>query len=223
MVDNILLFNASTWIVPLLTAIIVHEVAHGWVAEKFGDGTARQMGRITLNPIKHIHPVGTIALPLLLFLIRAPFLFGFARPVPVRFDQLQPLRLGTMAVAMAGPASNLLMALTIAPLFMFLDTTATSQLPSLSLWLTMNAANFLLINVVLMWFNLLPIPPLDGSRLWIALLPPHLQTRIYRIEPLLLFVLLIALFLSTKATEINLIHILILQPVETIVGWLVPH
>ena len=152
---------------------VVHEVAHGLVAEKFGDDTARDAGRITLNPIPHIDPFGSILLPGLLLLAGSPIVFGAAKPVPVNFNNLRPQRLGMALVSLAGPLSNLILAvLLILPVAFHLVTGTVAEF-----W-TMAAG----INVVLAVFNILPIPPLDGSKIVASLLPYDLMNRLLEFE-----------------------------------------
>jgi Zn-dependent protease len=160
------LLDASAWVLPVVLAITLHEAAHGWVAEKFGDDTARAAGRVTFNPLKHIDRFGTILLPGLLLLMQAPFLFGYAKPVPVDFRRLQPRRLGIFMVAIAGVLVNFALAI-ISALLLHSERWVT---PEEAPWLFQNLYHSLLINVVLILFNLLPILPLDGGRAVSALL-----------------------------------------------------
>ncbi|NBO19943.1 MAG: site-2 protease family protein, partial [Proteobacteria bacterium] len=152
--------DISAWVVPVLTAIILHEVAHGWVAEKLGDPTARILGRITLNPLRHIDPVGTILFPAVLIAINAPLVFGSAKAVPVNFSLLRPKRLGMALVALAGPATNVLLAL-LSGLLLHIDKLVT---PEQAPWLFTNLYRSLMLNCVLISFNLIPLLPLDGGR-----------------------------------------------------------
>ncbi|MEQ1790495.1 MAG: site-2 protease family protein [Rickettsiales bacterium] len=151
--------SASAWILPIMMAVILHEVAHGWVASRFGDDTAKRMGRLTLNPISHIDRVGTIVMPMLLVFMKSPIIFGYAKPVPVDFNRLSPLRFATICVALAGPFTNLLLAI-LAGLLLHVDyLMAPEQAP----WIFQNIMNLLIINCVIMVFNLIPILPLDGG------------------------------------------------------------
>jgi Zn-dependent protease len=170
--------TAALYLVPLLFGVVLHEVAHGWMAEKFGDSTARRMGRITLNPLVHIDPVGTILLPVVLILIRAPFLFGWAKPVPVRFENLKGGRRAGAVVALAGPATNFLLAVVSAGIYHLIHYTfdhgiiSSNSVPGLIAEpLFLMARISVTFNLVLMVINLLPIPPLDGGRVLAGLLP----------------------------------------------------
>ncbi|HXG52271.1 MAG TPA: site-2 protease family protein [candidate division Zixibacteria bacterium] len=177
----------AIWALPVLAAVIFHEVAHGWVAYRFGDPTAARMGRLTLNPLAHIDPVGTILIPVLLIVAQAPFLFGYARPVPVNFFNLRNPKRDMIWVAAAGPATNLLLALACVfllkatlPLFAGAHDSALADFFSP---IVLMARNGIVINVVLAVFNMIPLPPLDGGRVLVGFLPePHSST-LARVEP----------------------------------------
>lgn len=175
--------------IPLIFAITIHEVAHGWVANKRGDNTAKIRGRLTLNPIKHIDPVGTILVPFILYFTGSPFLFGWAKPVPINFNALKYPKKDMILVALAGPFSNFIMAL-LWSLIILLALNVQSQL-------MVNMAQFgVIINLILGVFNLLPLPPLDGSRVISALLPNNLAYEYNKLEKYGLYILLGLLFLG---------------------------
>jgi Zn-dependent protease len=186
-----LIYAASIWGIPLIIAITFHEAAHGYVARFFGDNTAWQVGRVTLNPFKHIDPVGTILLPALLFLTRSPFLFGYAKPVPVNFRALRNPRRDMVWVAAAGPGMNLALAVLAALSFHLVDYFPDTA----GRWIAENLKNALVINVFLAIFNLLPVPPLDGGRIAVGLLPDGLAMPLARLEPYGLPLLIGVLFI----------------------------
>ncbi len=180
-------------IIPLLLAIVVHEVAHGWVARQLGDDTAYLMGRLTLNPLKHIDPIGTILVPLVL-LLTVGFAFGWAKPVPVNFNNLRNRRRDTIFVAAAGPLANLLMAIAWA-LIAKLASLLPDNIAMLTSPLILMSMFGMIINAILMVFNLIPIPPTDGGRIVTNLLPSRLGYQLSRIEPYG-FLIILALLLS---------------------------
>ena len=173
---------------PLLFAITIHEVAHGWMAKQFGDPTAQRLGRLTLNPLKHVDPIGTLLIPGLLLLMHAPFLFGWAKPVPVTWENLRHPKRDMAIVAAAGPGANLLMALfwaIIAAVGVHLGAMSWAGLP-----MQYMGIYGIEINVILMVLNLIPLPPLDGGRVAVGLLPGPLAWQLSRIEPFGFFILL---------------------------------
>jgi Zn-dependent protease len=169
----------AVWVLPVLFAITVHEVAHGWVARKLGDNTAWMLGRLTLNPIKHIDPVGTILVPGLLFMTSG-MVFGWAKPVPVNWRNLHNIRRDMFLVALAGPVANLIMAIIWA---LLAKIALQAEVAYFSVPLMLMGAAGVQINLVLMVVNLLPIPPLDGGRILNAVLPPSLSVVYQQIEP----------------------------------------
>jgi Zn-dependent protease len=195
---DISLYNASTWILPLVLAITFHEAAHGFVAHALGDDTAWKLGRVSFNPLRHIDPFGTIVLPAILLLSHSPFLFGYAKPVPVNFRRLRNPRLDMVWVAVAGPATNILLAVMAAAAFHLVSLAPEGA----AQWIADNLKNALIINVVLAIFNLIPIPPLDGGRIAVGLLPDVLAVPLSRLEPygmlILIGILIVIPMLGTQ-------------------------
>ncbi len=176
-------------ILPVLLAITVHEAAHGWIAKYLGDPTAERLGRVTLNPFKHVDPIGTVLLPGVLLLLKAPFLFGWAKPVPVNWGNLRRPKRDMILVAAAGPGANLMMA----TLWAVVAEVGSLLLRSGSPIIYMGLVG-ILINVLLMVFNLLPLPPLDGGRVAVGLLPARWAWWVNRLEPFGFVILLVLLF-----------------------------
>lgn len=217
---NDTIFQAAALILPMIFAIVFHEVAHGWVARALGDPTAAEMNRLSLNPLRHVDPIGTIILPGFLKLMGAP-VFGWAKPVPVNQRRLNNPRFGMMAVAAAGPGTNLVLALLAAiGMGLMARAFAGGGEPSAPwLFLALNLQNFLVINIFLALFNLLPIPPFDGSHIVEGLLPPRAAAQYARLRPFglpLLFLLL--LVIPSLFPGLGIVQNVVLPPVEWVHG-----
>lgn len=182
MSDLTVLQNLAVWALPVLFAVTLHEAAHGWVAAKLGDKTAWMLGRVTLNPIKHVDPIGTLLVPGLLLIMSSGFIMGWAKPVPITASNLRRPKRDMAWVALAGPLSNLFMALfwaAIAKLgFVIGDAMSWAATP-----LVYMGYAGIAVNAMFLVFNLLPLPPLDGGRILVSLLPDHIGWHISRIEP----------------------------------------
>ncbi len=192
--DEAWLIDASAWVLPVVLAITLHEAAHGWMAGRFGDDTAKKLGRVTFNPLKHVDKFGTILFPAFLLLMKAPVIFGYAKPVPVNFSRLYPPRKGMFWVALAGVLVNFALAI-FTGILLHIDAWVT---PEEAQWLFLNLYRSLQINCVLIVFNLIPILPLDGGRAVYALLPGAGQRIFRKTErfgiPLVLLVFLVPIF-----------------------------
>ena len=214
-----MIYLASTWVLPVLLAITLHEAAHGFVAHHFGDDTAWQLGRVSLNPLRHIDPFGTLFLPALLLLTHAPFLFGYAKPVPVKFAQLRNPRRDMIWVAAAGPVMNLALATAAALLLHTVDFLPVG----IAQWVLRNLVNAISINVILAVFNLIPVPPLDGGRVAVGLLPDVLAAPLARLAPYGMWIVIGAFFLlpifaAQVGIDLNLFNQVITRPAGAIIS-----
>ncbi|MBI2236887.1 MAG: site-2 protease family protein [Magnetospirillum sp.] len=185
-----LIYGLSIWALPLVFAVTLHEAAHGYAALAMGDDTARRMGRLSLNPLRHIDPVGTILVPAVL-LAMGGMLFGWAKPVPVNFGKLRNLRLGMILVAAAGPATNILLAIAAILLVRLVPYVPQEG----RAWFFVDLDNLIVINLLLAVFNMSPLPPLDGGRVLVGLLPRALAWRVARLENVGLLILLAGMFM----------------------------
>jgi Zn-dependent protease len=214
--DNVV-FQVATWLIPLVFAIVFHEISHGWVANAFGDPTAREQGRLSPNPIRHVDPIGTVVLPLILAVTGAP-MFGWAKPVPVVAERMRNPRFHMVLVALAGPGMNLLLALVAALALALVQRVGPGESIG-ALFLVANLVNFLTINVFLAVFNLLPIPPFDGGHVVEGLLPRALAVHYAKLRrfgfALLIFFLLVVPMIFPNA---RIVERLVLPPVRLILG-----
>lgn len=211
--DNIVL-RAAAWIVPLVIAIVFHEVAHGWAARFLGDPTARDLRRLSFNPIRHVDPVGTVLLPLGLAVAGAP-VFGWAKPVPVDARRLRDPRWGMVLVALAGPGMNLALALIAAIAIGVIGPMAGG---SVGAFVTANLFNFILVNVFLALFNLLPIPPLDGSHVLEGVLPRPLAMRYAQLARYGLLIVILLIVVVPMVFKTNPLASIIMPPAEAVVA-----
>jgi Zn-dependent protease len=198
----------AIWAIPVIFAITVHEVAHGYVAWKHGDPTAMLMGRLTLNPLKHIDPFGTILLPGLLLLLGSPFLFGYAKPVPVNFAGLRNPKRDMVLVALAGPAANLLMTF-FWTLVLWIGAHLPGPLAYISEPMQLMGVAGISINLILMILNMIPIPPLDGGRVAVGLLPGPASDALSRLEPYGFIILIVLLFTGLLGTVMGPVFFLL--------------
>jgi Zn-dependent protease len=215
---NISLYDLSVWVLPLVIAITFHEAAHGFVAHRLGDDTAYKLGRVSFNPIRHIDPFGTVMLPAILLFSHSPFLFGYAKPVPVNFRALRNPRMGMVWVALAGPATNIALALFAAAGFHLLDYIPANT----AQWVADNLKNALVINVILAIFNMMPIPPLDGGRVAVGLLPKPLALPLARLEPFGMLILIgLLILLPLAGSQFGLNFNVISAALRTSTGYLI--
>ncbi|HCY63707.1 MAG TPA: site-2 protease family protein [Oxalobacteraceae bacterium] len=188
---NELIQNFAVYVLPILFSITLHEAAHAYAAKYFGDATAYLQGRMSLNPVRHIDPVGTLLIPIVLYFVGSPFLFGYAKPVPVDWGKLRNPKRDMLWVALAGPAANLLMALLWILFSLLLIALQVNEM----FFLKMAQAG-VVVNLVIFAFNLFPVPPLDGGRVMFSILPNRLAYKYGRLEPYGFFIVLALLFLQ---------------------------
>jgi Zn-dependent protease len=212
-----LLQEVTTWVLPVIFAVTFHEAAHGFVAYRFGDDTALRAGRMTLNPLRHVDPFGTVLLPALLLMSGTGFLFGYAKPVPVNFGRLHHPRRDMVWVALAGPATNILLAIISALLFYGVAWVPASA----AQWTAANLVHSIELNAVLCVFNMLPFPPLDGGRVAVGVLPRFLALPLARVEPygmLILIGLFVVSYLGVRSgLGFSLLNWLIGVPAEALI------
>nr|WP_035690757.1 site-2 protease family protein [Azospirillum halopraeferens] len=213
-----MIFRITAVALPAILAITMHEAAHGYVAWHYGDDTAKRLGRVTLNPLRHVDPFGTVLLPALMYFTTG-FVFGWAKPVPVDFRRLNNPRTDMVWVALAGPGTNVALAIISSFLSGFVDPDAGL----FSLWLKFMLQVSVLVNVILAVFNMIPLPPLDGGRVAVGLLPDALAYPLARLERFGILILLGALFLMPMigrelGLDLNVFAWIVWPPVEFLIG-----
>ena len=214
-----IMVNISVWALPLLFAITLHEAAHAWTAWKLGDNTAKKLGRVSFNPLTHIDPFGTVLLPLILLMSGSGFMFGYAKPVPVNFNALNNPRRDSVLVALAGPGANIFLLVMAALLLNFIASVPGDAQE----WVGRNLVNMVLINAILAVFNMLPIPPLDGGRVAVGVLPYALARPLARLERYGMLIIIMGLFIVPLlgryiGLNLNVFQYIVMPPVEVILG-----
>jgi Zn-dependent protease len=218
-----IIYDISIWLVPVILAITLHEASHGFVALRFGDDTALQAGRVTFNPIRHIDPFGTVILPIMLLVAsNGTMAFGAAKPVPVNFGRLRPWRLGVVSVAFAGPGSNLVLAF-VSALLLHLVPAGSGAVGE---WVVNALVASMRINLILFFFNLIPIPPLDGGRILVAVLPENLARPVAQLERAGFVIILLALFVlpllgEQLGVDLNVFHWIVGIPAYETMMWII--
>lgn len=216
---NDLVYSIAIWLIPLVFAIVFHEISHGWVANALGDPTAKRLGRLTPNPIKHVDPIGTVVLPLILAITKAP-IFGWAKPVPVVASRLRHPRRDMVLVALAGPGSNLVLALITAVVLGLYAGTWSVEPTGAARFMTQLLVNFILVNVFLALFNLIPLPPFDGGHVVEGALPrrlvPAWQSLGRFAFPILIVLLLVLPMISPS---LNIVQKFVAPPASALSLW----
>mgnify|MGYP006865020566 CR=1 FL=1 len=216
-------YKVSVWALPLLIAITLHEAAHGFVAWRLGDDTAKALGRVSFNPFRHVDPFGTVVLPAILLLSTGgKMMFGFAKPVPVNFNRLRKPQRDMVLVALAGPGTNVLLAIISA---LLLHTLPLFPI-DVARWMLFNLENSIILNMILAVFNMLPMPPLDGGRVAVGILPYPLASRLARLERFGFLIILGGIFVlpwlgGKLGLDLNVFWWLVFEPALYLAQWIV--